>query len=76
MTETYPVFSGAGAPNADFAVVTTDGVTLISGKVDPQGMWTGTSVEALAPGVYTGKVLQSSTTGPTETDFSFTVATR
>jgi len=69
-----PVFSGAGTPNAPLVIKGSGGTTLATGSVKNDGTWTLTSTVTLAPGSYSGTVLQSLPGADTTAPFSFTVS--
>ncbi|MCS5466191.1 Ig-like domain-containing protein [Curtobacterium flaccumfaciens pv. betae] len=69
-----PVFSGAGTPNAPLVIKGSGGTTLATGSVKNDSTWTLTSTVTLAPGSYSGTVLQSLPGADTTAPFSFTVS--
>jgi hypothetical protein len=74
VTSGTPVFSGTGTPNAPLVIKGSGGTTLATGSVKNDGTWTLTSTVTLAPGSYSGEVLQSLPGADTRARFSFTVS--
>ncbi|MGN7223983.1 Ig-like domain-containing protein, partial [Curtobacterium flaccumfaciens] len=74
VTSGTPVFSGTGTPNAPLVIKGSGGTTLATGSVKNDGTWTLTSTVTLAPGSYSGTVLQSLPGADTTARFSFTVS--
>ncbi|WP_181419948.1 Ig-like domain-containing protein [Curtobacterium sp. MCPF17_003] len=74
LTNGTPVFSGKGTPKAPLVIKGSGGTTLAEGSVKDDGTWTLTSTVTLAPGSYSGTVLQSLPGADTTARFSFTVS--
>ncbi|WP_419766684.1 Ig-like domain-containing protein [Curtobacterium flaccumfaciens] len=74
VTSGTPVFSGTGTPNAPLVIKGSGGTTLATGSVKNNGTWTLTSTVTLAPGSYSGTVLQSLPGADTTARFSFKVS--